>query len=78
MISEEAFQLIIDRKTAEVVHQISTRLDMQYNEAFYLFCGSDTYRKLADEETKYWRESVPYILESFVSERANIPVNDDY
>ena len=69
---------IIDRKSAQVTHEVSKIFNLEYEQAFHKFFNSETYIKLSDEETKYWKESIPYILESFVSEKEGIPVNDGY
>ena len=77
-MKKETFKALIDGKTTQVVHALSKINGLQYSGVFSEFCASDTYRKLADEETKYWRESAPYILDSFIAEQNNKPTNDDY
>ena len=77
-MKKETFQHMLDRKTAQVVHALSSMSNTAYDAAFHTFCGSDTYHKLADEGTKYWRESIPYILESYIAETNAEPINDDY
>ncbi|GHU93256.1 hypothetical protein FACS1894208_02430 [Clostridia bacterium] len=77
-MNKDTVQLMVDRKTAQVVHEVSKKLNMRYDAVFHMFCGSDTYRKLSDFGTKYWKESIPYIVESFIAERNNAPINDDY
>ena len=77
-MKKETFQHMLNRKTAQVIHALSTMSNTSYDAVFHTFCSSDTYRKLTDEETKYWRESVPYIVESYVAEMNGEPINDDY
>ena len=77
-MKKDEVNLIIDRKTANVVHDLSAIYKQPYNDLLQRFLTSDTYRKLADEETKYWRESTPYIVESYVAELNKQPINDDY
>jgi hypothetical protein len=72
------FEIILKRRTATLVGIIAKQQRITREEALRIFSASDTYRKLSNEKTKYWRESDPYIWESYDCEMKGLPINDDY
>ena len=76
MIGEAKFIQLISSLSAQLIFRLSKETGMSYAQACNVFYFSDTYRKLANEKTKYWTESAVYIYESLHCELSGLPVYD--
>ena len=62
-------KFLTELATQEVVGYIVTNEGIEYDEAIDRFYTSDTFQKLADEETGLYRESSAYLYELYKNER---------
>ena len=76
MIKKGLFIQLVGLLSANVVYEFVKDTGIDYTTAFNTFYSSDTYRKLEDRRTRYWRESAQYIYESLYRELHGLPIND--
>ena len=61
-------KFLTDLNIQEIVSYIVEDSKIEYDEALDLFYKSETFKKLADEQTGLYRESAAYIYSLFKSE----------
>jgi len=75
-ITDEQLSLMISLKIPLIIMQIIKELGVSADEAFEMFYGSETYALLSRKQSYYWGESTEFVAESFMRERAGLPIEE--